>query len=80
MDALRRRFSSWSTEASFVTEFWIVTQDNHGNAAISGCIGELELANVGHAIAGSSRLAVAIAPHGPPIPDRRRSALNLAFW
>jgi hypothetical protein len=79
-DALRRRFLSWATEASFVTAFWIVTQDSRGNAAISGCIAELELANVGHAIAGRSRLAVVIEPHGPPIPDRRRSAPNLAFW
>jgi hypothetical protein len=79
-DALRRRFLSWATEASFVSEFWIVTQDNRGNAAISGCIAELELANVGHAIAGRSGLAIAIEPHGPPRPDRRRSALNHAFW
>lgn len=79
-DALRRRFLSWATESSFVSAFWIVTQDNRGNAAISGCIAELELANVGHAIAGRSRLAVAIEPHGSPIPDRRRSAPNMAFW
>lgn len=79
-DALRRRLLSWATESSFVTEFWIVTQDNRGNAAISGGIAELELANVGHAIAGRSGLAIAIEPHGPPRPDRRRSAPNIAFW
>jgi len=79
-DALRRRFLSWATEASFVSAFWIVTQDSRGNAAISGCIAELELANVGHAIARRSWLAVVIEPHGPPIPDRRRSAPNMVFW
>jgi len=79
-DALRRRFLSWASEASFVSEFWIVTQHNRGNEAIAGCIAALELGNVGHAVARSSRLTVAIAPHGPPLPDRRNSSLNLAFW
>lgn len=79
-DALRRRFLSWATESSFASEFWIVTQDNRGDKAIAGCIVALELGNVGHAIARGSRLAVAIAPQGPPIPDRRNSAPNLAFW
>jgi len=79
-DALRRRFLSWATEASFVTVFWVVTQDDRAVEHVARCITELGLDNIGLAIAGDmSGLKAAIKPHGLPNPDRRRAAVNQSF-
>lgn len=76
-EALCRRFVAWATEASFVSEFWIAVQDDHGMELMHRSIADLDLANIGVMALGGSRAI--IHPHGPPIPDRRNSAVNAAF-
>lgn len=69
-EALRRRFVAWATESTFVSEFWIVTQDDRANGIIGRFLDELRLANVGLAAPAGGALEALIGPHGPPVPDR----------
>lgn len=76
-EALHRRLIAWATEASFVTEFWIAVQDAHGMDHMHRCIADLDLNNIGVMALNSSRAI--IHPHGPPVPDRRNSAVNVTY-
>lgn len=76
-EALHRRFVAWATEASFVSEFWIAVQNDHGMELMHRSIADLDLANIGVIALGGSQAI--IHPYGPPIPDRRNSAVNIAF-
>lgn len=76
-EALHRRFAAWATEASFVTEFWIAVQHDRGMDHMHRCIMDLDLKNIGVMAFGGS--GAVISPHGPPAPDRRKSAVNTAF-
>lgn len=77
-EALHRRFLAWATEASFVTEFWIAVQQDHGLDHMHHCIEDLDLANIGVMAFGGSRAVV--SPYGPPVPDRRNATSNAAFF
>jgi len=72
-EALRRRFVAWATESTFVTQFWIAVQHDHGMPQLHRCIEDLNLFNVGVMAFGGSDAV--IPPRGAPIPDRR----NLPF-
>lgn len=76
-EALHRRFVAWATEASFVTEFWIAVQSDHGMDPMHRVIMDLDLKNIGVMALGEWRSI--LHPYGPPIPDRRNSAVNAAF-
>lgn len=76
-EAVHRRFVAWATEASFVATFWIAVQDDHGMELMHRSIVDLDLANIGVMALGGSRAI--IHPKGPPLPDRRNSAVNAAY-
>lgn len=73
-EALHRRFVAWATEATFVSEFWIAVQDDHGIDLMHRCIVDLDLANIGVRAFGGSRAI--LHPYGPPVPDRRNASVN----
>jgi hypothetical protein len=76
-EALHRRFVAWATESTFVTEFWIVVQNDHGMDLMRRCVADLVLANVGVMAWGGA--SPVIHPHGPPVPDRRTAVSTIAF-
>lgn len=76
-EALHRRFVAWATESTFVAEFWIVVQNDHGMELMRRCVADLALANVGVMAWGGA--SPVIHPHGPPVPDRRNAASTVAF-
>ncbi len=74
-DAMRRRFVSWATEATFVQAFWIVLSDEAGVEVAKRCAHDLDLGNVGLMVADRHSLDVKLLPTKPPAPDRRRLTL-----
>ncbi|MHA6691238.1 hypothetical protein [Devosia sp. A449] len=71
-EAMRRRFVSWATEASFASAFWITLSDGAGIEPAMKCVHDLDLGNVGLLVADDS-LDVVWSPTKMPVPDRRQS-------